>query len=65
MLIDRRAAFQPRWDAALAEFSAEELALAAGVLERIATMFDELALVSDTADRGRPVAGLAPVSDTT
>ena len=61
----RRAAFQPRWDAALAEFSAEELALAAGVLERIATMFDDLAVVSDTADRGRPVPGLAPVPDTT
>ena len=38
----RRALFQGRWNAALAEFSAEELGVATAVFDRIATMFDGL-----------------------
>jgi DNA-binding MarR family transcriptional regulator len=38
----RRARFQGGWNDALAEFSAEELAVAAAVFDRIATMFDGL-----------------------
>jgi DNA-binding MarR family transcriptional regulator len=39
---ERRARLQPRWRAALAEFSDEELRSAARVLERLQDMFDEL-----------------------
>ena len=39
---ERRARVQPRWRAALAEFSDEELRIAARVLERLQDMFDEL-----------------------
>jgi DNA-binding MarR family transcriptional regulator len=43
-LIDaRRARYEPRWRAALEEFSADELLTAATVLERVRDMFDELA----------------------
>jgi DNA-binding MarR family transcriptional regulator len=38
----RRAQLQPRWRAALAGFSDEELRVAARVLERLQDMFDEL-----------------------
>jgi DNA-binding MarR family transcriptional regulator len=38
----RRARYEPRWRAALAEFSDEELVTAATVLERLREMFDEL-----------------------
>ncbi len=38
----RRARYEPRWRAALAEFSDAELATAATVLERLREMFDEL-----------------------
>jgi DNA-binding MarR family transcriptional regulator len=40
LIAERRARFQGRWDAALAEFSPEELAVASAVFDRIATMFD-------------------------
>jgi MarR family transcriptional regulator, organic hydroperoxide resistance regulator len=40
---ERRARFEPLWRAALAEFSDEQLAVAASVLERLAGLFDELA----------------------
>ena len=38
----RRAHYEPRWRAALAEFSDEELRAAAAVLNRLGEMFDEL-----------------------
>jgi DNA-binding MarR family transcriptional regulator len=38
----RRASLQPRWRAALAEFSDEELRTTAAVLERLRDMFDEI-----------------------
>lgn len=40
---DRRARYEPRWRAALKEFSDEELLTAAAVLESLRAMFDELA----------------------
>ena len=39
---ERHARFAPRWSAALAEFSDEELRTAATVLDRIHAMFDDL-----------------------
>jgi DNA-binding MarR family transcriptional regulator len=38
---ERRARFEPRWQAALTEFSAEELLTAAAVLDRLRELFDE------------------------
>lgn len=38
----RRALFEPRWRAALAEFSDEELLVAASVLDHLRQLFDEL-----------------------
>jgi DNA-binding MarR family transcriptional regulator len=40
---ERRARYEPRWRAALSEFSEEELLTAATVLERVRAMFEELA----------------------
>lgn len=42
----RRARYEPRWRAALAEFSEEELLAAAAVLDRLGQLFEEL---SETA----------------
>jgi DNA-binding MarR family transcriptional regulator len=39
----RRALFEPRWRAALAEFSDQDLLTAAAILDRISEMFEELA----------------------
>ena len=39
----RQARFEPRFRAAMAEFSEEQLLIAAGILDRLAGMFDELA----------------------
>ena len=39
---ERRARYEPRWRAALAEFSDEELLRAAAVLDRLRNLFDEL-----------------------
>lgn len=39
----RRALFEPRWRAALAEFSDRDLLTAATILDRLREMFDELA----------------------
>ena len=44
---ERRARQEPRWRAALAEFSDDELLTAAAVLERIRTLFDEVAEAND------------------
>lgn len=46
----RRARFEPRWRAALAEFSDEELLIAARVLDRLRGMFDELSLEPSATD---------------
>ena len=46
----RRARFEPRWRAALAEFSDEELLIAASVLDRLREMFDELSSESPATD---------------
>ncbi len=43
LLEQRRARYEPRWQAALSEFSDRELSIATTVLERIAGLFDELA----------------------
>jgi DNA-binding MarR family transcriptional regulator len=40
---ERRARYEPRWRAAMEQFSDEELLGAAAVLERVQAMFDELA----------------------
>jgi DNA-binding MarR family transcriptional regulator len=39
---ERRGRFEPRWQAALAEFSDEELLTAAAVLDRLRELFDEI-----------------------
>jgi MarR family transcriptional regulator, organic hydroperoxide resistance regulator len=39
----RRARFEPRWRAALGEFTEEELVAAASVLDRLRVLFDEVA----------------------
>jgi MarR family transcriptional regulator, organic hydroperoxide resistance regulator len=39
---ERRARFEPRWQAALAEFSDAELLTAAAVLDRLRELFDEI-----------------------
>jgi DNA-binding MarR family transcriptional regulator len=43
LIDERRARYEPRWRAALAEFSDRELLTAAAVLDRVRTMWDELA----------------------
>lgn len=40
---ERRARFEPRWRAALQQFSQDELLVAAAVLDQVRAMFDELA----------------------
>ena len=40
----RRAKYEPRWRAALDEFSEEELVVAATVLDRLRVLFDELVI---------------------
>ncbi len=43
----RRAQMEPRWQAALAEFSEEELLTAAAVLDQLRQIFDEIAESED------------------
>ncbi|MBV8734587.1 MAG: MarR family transcriptional regulator [Solirubrobacterales bacterium] len=43
LIDERRARYEPRWRAALQDFSEEELLTAAGVLERVRAIFDEVA----------------------
>lgn len=43
LVAERKALFEPRWSAALAEFGDEELQIAAAVLARLGTMFDDFA----------------------
>jgi DNA-binding MarR family transcriptional regulator len=42
LIAARRAIFEPRWHAALAEFSAKEIATAAAVVDRLRALYDEL-----------------------
>jgi DNA-binding MarR family transcriptional regulator len=48
----RRALFEPRWRAALADFSDQDLLTASAILDRIGEMFDELAERPETATTG-------------
>jgi DNA-binding MarR family transcriptional regulator len=57
----RHARFQPRFEAALAGFSPAELHTAAGVLEALRAMFEDLA---DERTLGTPPPGAVPTSDT-
>jgi DNA-binding MarR family transcriptional regulator len=41
LVAERRARFEPRWRAALAEFDDDELRIAAAVLERLGAMFED------------------------
>jgi MarR family transcriptional regulator, organic hydroperoxide resistance regulator len=50
---ERRARVEPRWRAALGEFSSEELRTAAAVLTRLADYFDHLEDPLETRSRGR------------
>ena len=43
LIDERRARYEPRWRAALKDFSADELIAAAAVLDHVRGMFDELA----------------------
>jgi len=43
LVAERKALFEPRWRAALAEFDDEELHIAAAVLTRLGAMFDDFA----------------------
>ena len=47
LIAARRARYEPRWRAALKEFSEEELVTTAAVLDRVRVMFDELAEADD------------------
>jgi DNA-binding MarR family transcriptional regulator len=50
----RRALFEPRWRAALADFSDQDLLTASAILDRIREMFDELAGRPDAAATAPP-----------
>jgi MarR family transcriptional regulator, organic hydroperoxide resistance regulator len=52
LIDERRSRYEPRWRAALKDFSEDELLTASAVLERVRAMFDELA--EDSA-RGEPL----------
>jgi MarR family transcriptional regulator, organic hydroperoxide resistance regulator len=53
LIDERRARFEPLWRAALAEFTDDELVIAAAILERLRAMFDELASSSSVGERGK------------
>ncbi|MGI8904210.1 MAG: MarR family winged helix-turn-helix transcriptional regulator [Solirubrobacteraceae bacterium] len=55
LIEERRARYEPRWRAALADFSDEELLSAGAVLDSLRAMFDELA-----EQRAPAVGGLRP-----
>jgi DNA-binding MarR family transcriptional regulator len=42
LITERRARFEPRWHAALAQFSTSDLTTAAAVLDRIQALFEDL-----------------------
>jgi DNA-binding MarR family transcriptional regulator len=47
LITEKRAHWEKRWRATLADFSAEELASAAAVLERLRAMYDAIESESD------------------
>jgi DNA-binding MarR family transcriptional regulator len=47
LIEERRARFEPRWLAALSEFTDEEVRTAAAVLDRVRQLFDERACEGD------------------
>jgi MarR family transcriptional regulator, organic hydroperoxide resistance regulator len=49
LVAERYARFAPRWEAALAEFSDDDLRTAAAVLDRLHGMFDEIRPGADSA----------------
>jgi DNA-binding MarR family transcriptional regulator len=57
LLEARHAQLLPRWEAALASFSDDELRTAAAVLDRLHAMFDGVQAIPEP--RPRPGAGLA------
>ena len=50
LITERRAHFEQRWHAALAQFSTQDLATATAVIDRLRTVFDDL----DTDTHGEP-----------
>jgi DNA-binding MarR family transcriptional regulator len=52
VIAERRAQIEPLWERALEEVSAEELLIAASVLDRLHAMFDELAERLETEPAG-------------
>jgi DNA-binding MarR family transcriptional regulator len=50
LVAEHHARFAPRWEAALAEFSDDELGVAAAVLDRLREMFDEIKPGADAAE---------------
>jgi DNA-binding MarR family transcriptional regulator len=52
LIEQRRAIYEPRWRAALAQFSDEELESTARVLDAVRQMFDELADAQEAEDAG-------------
>jgi DNA-binding MarR family transcriptional regulator len=50
LIAERKARYQARWDEALAQFSASDLDTAAAVLDRMRTLFGELALDAEHAE---------------
>lgn len=57
LMAARRAQFEPRWHAALAEFSTQELTTAAAVLDRLRGLFDDLGIDAQSeplGERTRP-----------
>jgi DNA-binding MarR family transcriptional regulator len=53
LVAERYARFAPRWEAALAEFSDEEVRVAAAVLDRLHAMFDEIKPGAEAAETPR------------
>jgi DNA-binding MarR family transcriptional regulator len=54
LVAERKARYQVRWDEALAQFSADELDTAAAVLDRMRTLFGELALDAERTEHAEP-----------
>jgi DNA-binding MarR family transcriptional regulator len=53
LVAERYARFAPRWEAALAEFSDDEVRIAAAVLDRLHAMFDEIKPGAEAAEPPR------------
>jgi DNA-binding MarR family transcriptional regulator len=51
LITERRAHFEQRWHAALAEFSTQELTTAAAVIDRLRALYDDLGTDTDSEPR--------------